>query len=35
MARWASVALGGSFALPAILVFLALSTNIPVLSAYW
>jgi hypothetical protein len=31
MARWASVALGGSFALPAILVFLALSTNIPVL----
>ena len=31
IARWASVALGGSLALPTILVFLALSTNVPVL----
>ena len=28
IARWASVALGGSIALPAILLFLALSTNV-------
>jgi hypothetical protein len=31
IARWANVALGGSIALPAILLFLALSTNVPAL----